>query len=160
MQSIAKYSNVGIPGRFIFRIDEWIQPAGCLNIDFEEESKQNFYQLNLKYRFKHYIIIENLRIWPRSGNMLGGQEVNITGPCLENIEYFHCKWGDWYNAPITIGEPTLIGDPLLSRNSFISRIRGRCIQPLLYYNGRLNLSISLDGGKTFDWRSEYAIGTN
>ena len=27
MQSIAKYSNVGIPGRFIFRIDEWIQPA-------------------------------------------------------------------------------------------------------------------------------------
>ena len=33
MQKMANYSNVGIPGRFIFRIDEWIQPAGCLDID-------------------------------------------------------------------------------------------------------------------------------
>ena len=39
MQSIAKYSNIKQPGRFIFRIDEWIQPAGCLEIDFEQESK-------------------------------------------------------------------------------------------------------------------------
>lgn len=99
-----------------------------------------------------------LRIWPRSGNMLGGQEVNITGPCFESVPYFHCKWGDWYGAPITIGEPTLIGDPILSKNFFISKLRARCIQPLIYYNGRLNLSISLDGGKTFEWRSEYTIG--
>lgn len=41
MQKISNYSNVGIPGRFIFRIDEWIQPAGCFEIDydFERESK-------------------------------------------------------------------------------------------------------------------------
>jgi hypothetical protein len=38
MQTMDRYTNVGIPGRFIFRIDEWIQPAGCLNIDFESES--------------------------------------------------------------------------------------------------------------------------
>ena len=39
MQSMANFSNVGIPGRFIFRIDEWIQPAGCLDVEFERESK-------------------------------------------------------------------------------------------------------------------------
>jgi hypothetical protein len=38
MPNISHHSNVGIPGRFIFRIDEWIQPAGCLNLDFDEES--------------------------------------------------------------------------------------------------------------------------
>jgi hypothetical protein len=40
MQAIANFSNVGIPGRFIFRIDEWIQPGGCLDVEFERESKQ------------------------------------------------------------------------------------------------------------------------
>lgn len=47
MQSIADYSNVNTPGRYIYRIDEWIQPAGCLDIDFGQESKiENFYLLN------------------------------------------------------------------------------------------------------------------
>ena len=83
--------------------------------------------------------------------MLGGQEVNITGPCLHNLTYFKCKWGDGYNAPITIGEATSI-------NSGFSDIRARCVQPLLYYNGRINLSISLDEGQTYDWKAEYTIG--
>ncbi len=33
MQSIMDYSNIRQPGRFIFRIDEWIQPGGCNDID-------------------------------------------------------------------------------------------------------------------------------
>jgi hypothetical protein len=47
MQSIAKYSNVQAPGRFIFRIDEWIQPGGCLEIDFNTESEACFLKENL-----------------------------------------------------------------------------------------------------------------
>ena len=38
MQALSNYSNVGVPGRFIFRIDEWIQPAGCADIDFDQKS--------------------------------------------------------------------------------------------------------------------------
>lgn len=38
MTSLTKYSNVGVPGRFIFRIDEWIQPAGCLGVDLDGKS--------------------------------------------------------------------------------------------------------------------------
>ena len=38
MQSIANFSNIGVPGRYIFRIDEWIQPAGCLDVQFDYQS--------------------------------------------------------------------------------------------------------------------------
>jgi hypothetical protein len=37
MQRMHTYSNVDRPGRFIFRVDEWIQPAGCSNTEFGEE---------------------------------------------------------------------------------------------------------------------------
>ncbi len=40
MQSLSNYSNVGVPGRFIFRIDEWIQPAGCADMEFGQKSKK------------------------------------------------------------------------------------------------------------------------
>jgi hypothetical protein len=82
--------------------------------------------------------------------MLGGQEVNVTGPCFHGHPYFYCKWGDGLDAQITIGENLRHGD-------FITKIRGRCIQPLLYYNGRINLSISFDS-VNFDWKAEYTIG--
>ena len=107
MQSIPKFSNVGIPGRFIFRIDEWIQPAGCLNLEFGEESKHS--TIDPTYIWKMFNLFrlngwsEILHIWPRNGNLLGGQEVNITGPCFNKFSIFHCKWGDWYDAPVTIG---------------------------------------------------------
>lgn len=37
LQNMHLYSNVNRPGRFIFRVDEWIQPAGCSNHEFGEE---------------------------------------------------------------------------------------------------------------------------
>ena len=40
MPSLANYTNIDVPGRFIFRIDEWIQPAGCLDLDHDEPSNQ------------------------------------------------------------------------------------------------------------------------
>jgi hypothetical protein len=36
---IENRSNVDVPGRYIFRVDEWIQPGGCMNFDFGDESK-------------------------------------------------------------------------------------------------------------------------
>ena len=88
--------------------------------------------------------------------MLGGQEVNITGPCFANNPYFFCKWGDWYDSPVTIGETPKYEFGADSEE--INVLKGRCIQPLMYYNGRLNLSISFDQGITYPWRSEYNVG--
>lgn len=76
--------------------------------------------------------------------------MNITGPCFHNLTWFYCKWGDGYDAPITIGEAPIIGDNKTD-------IRARCIQPLMYFIGRINLTISLDGGKTYEWRAEFSI---
>lgn len=82
--------------------------------------------------------------------MLGGIEVNVTGPCFWSSNFL-CKWGDFHDAQVTIGETTFDTDqPNL--------VKGRCIQPLMFYNGKLNLSISLDKGKTYIWRSEYTVG--
>lgn len=64
--------------------------------------------------------------------------------------FFLCKWGDGFDAPVTVGETTLI-------NVDLSDIRGRCIMPAIFYNGRVNLSISLDNGETYDWKTEFNI---
>ena len=82
--------------------------------------------------------------------MLGGAEINITGPCFDDDPWFYCKWGDDINAPITIGEIPL-------NNEVPNGVRARCIQPAMYFIGRLNLSISLDEGKTFQWKAEYTV---
>lgn len=34
IEVINEHTNIGLDGRFIFRIDEWIQPAGCLDVDY------------------------------------------------------------------------------------------------------------------------------
>ncbi len=150
------YSNIRQPGRFIFRIDEWIQPGGCNDIDsdlnFELESAlQILIEFQILNNAINFDYLEKLEIWPRSGNMLGGQEVNITGPCFGRKTNFLCKWGDGYDAPITVGEVTFY-------MTNASEIRGRCVQPTIYYNGRVNLSLSLDDGQTFKWKQEFNIG--
>jgi hypothetical protein len=83
--------------------------------------------------------------------MLGGQEVNVTGPCFWGVVKFLCKWGDFPDAKITVGEKWLIDDEHID-------YKARCVQPLMYYNGRLNLSVSLDNGETFQWKGEYNVG--
>lgn len=88
--------------------------------------------------------------------MLGGQEVNVTGPCFDGNPIFICRWGDWYGAPTTIGETPAYG--FGSNTGEINTLKGRCIQPQMYFTGRLNLSISFDNGRSFAWRSEFNIG--
>nr|XP_022323669.1 protein mesh-like isoform X1 [Crassostrea virginica] len=57
--NVDEYSNVNIPGKFVFRVDEhYISDGGC----------------NTK---------GNLKISPKYGPMLGGQYVVISGPCID-----------------------------------------------------------------------------
>jgi len=110
-----------------------------------------FFNFKILNKQRISMMKEKLHIWPRNGNMLGGQEVNITGPCFEKTQFL-CKWGDGYDAPITHGEVTYVWDPNPTK------LRGKCIQPLMFYNGRLNLSLSIDNGSTWGWKSEFNIG--
>jgi hypothetical protein len=88
--------------------------------------------------------------------MLGGQEVNITGPCFgyhpdPTSDYFipfektYCRWGDDpVNSPITMAE-------------VITMLRARCVMPKIFFNGRINLFVSTDGARTFRWKAEFSI---
>jgi hypothetical protein len=129
-----KKSNVDYKGRFIFRIDEWVQPAGCGN-EYANES---------------------VFIWPRFGNMLGGQEVNVTGPCFgvhpiaDSDEFIpfedtFCRWGDGPTAPVT-------------RAEVITILRARCVVPQMFYTGRINLWVTTDNGQSYPWKAEFTVG--
>lgn len=126
-------SNVNHRGRFIYRVDEWIQPAGCNN----EYSNGTLF------------------IWPRFGNMLGGQEVNITGPCFgyhpdptsddfKPYERTFCRWGDDLDSIVTMAE-------------VITMLRARCVMPQMWFNGRINLWISIDNGISYEWKAEFTV---
>lgn len=58
---LSYFTNVEVPGRWIYRIDERIVPGGCSN-----ESVG-------------YIVTS-----PESGVMVGGIAVNVSGPCLRD----------------------------------------------------------------------------
>ena len=61
-----------------------------------------------------------------------------------------------HGAPVTVGEVPKYG--FGSDTGKVNYLKGRCVQPTMYYNGRLNLSISFDGGMTYDWRTEFNVG--
>lgn len=97
-----------------------------------------------------------LFIWPKFGNMLGGQEVNITGPCfgehpVKDSDYFvpyentFCKWGDGPDAPIT-------------RAEVITILRARCVVPLMFFTGRINLYVTTNNKISYEWKAEFTIG--
>lgn len=43
MLKVENHSNIDFPGRYVFRIDEWIQPGGCMDFDFGDESIKSKY---------------------------------------------------------------------------------------------------------------------
>ncbi|XP_019636956.1 PREDICTED: sushi domain-containing protein 2-like [Branchiostoma belcheri] len=61
-------SNVNLPGRWIFRIDSYIEEGGC-NAD------------------------ASIRLCPFFGTMLGGTKVGISGPCFDEYMDIRCKFG-------------------------------------------------------------------
>lgn len=88
--------------------------------------------------------------------MLGGQEVNITGPCFgyhpdPTSDFFipyektYCRWGDAPDSPTTMAEVVTV-------------LMARCVMPRIYYNGRINLWVSIDGARTYSWKAEFSIG--
>jgi hypothetical protein len=87
--------------------------------------------------------------------MLGGQEVNITGPCFgyhpdPSSDFFipyektYCRWGDDPESPTTMAEVVTV-------------LRARCVMPRIYFNGRINLWVSIDGSRTYSWKAEFSI---
>ncbi|XP_073993823.1 sushi domain containing 2 mesh isoform X2 [Rhodnius prolixus] len=109
----------GFPGRHIFRIDENIIPGTC-NKDIAGST--------LKLSFA-----------PESGNMLGGQVVNITGPCFTPDMRILCRFD----------VETVVG-------TVVDTNRAICVQPFVMADGYVIFDIAINNGK-YNWKGEYFI---
>lgn len=39
----------------------------------------------------------------------------------------------------------------------ITMLRARCVMPLMFFNGRTNLWVSTDGGRTYKWKASFTV---
>ncbi|XP_017848444.1 protein mesh isoform X1 [Drosophila busckii] len=111
----------GFPGRHIFRIDEQILIGSC-NKDIDAA-------------------LLPLTFAPESGNMLGGQVVNITGPCFDPNIRVTCHF-----------------DTESVQGTYVDRNRVICVQPFLKAEGYIRFQISV-GTQRFKWRGKYFVET-
>ncbi|XP_030564094.1 protein mesh isoform X2 [Drosophila novamexicana] len=111
----------GFPGRHIFRIDEQILIGSC-NKDIDAA-------------------LLPLTFAPESGNMLGGQVVNITGPCFDPSIRVTCH----FDTESVLG-------------TYVDRNRVICVQPFLKAEGYIRFQISV-GTQRFKWRGKYFVET-
>ena len=79
---------------------------------------------------------------PRTGIMLGGDNLFIAGPCYQPSDVIVCEFAG--------GER--------SNGSYISNIRASCTVPMLYVTGRLSFKMSVNGGTSFDFQGVVTIG--
>ncbi|CAH3144389.1 unnamed protein product [Pocillopora meandrina] len=110
--NVSSNSNVGKPGRWMFRIDSAkIEAGGC----------------NTK---------GSLVVSPHSVMMLGGDNIFVGGPCYELSNLIVCEFPG--------GK--------LSNGTYINNIQSSCTVPMLNVTGRLTIKMSINGGKSFDFR--------
>jgi len=111
----------GFPGRHMFRIDEKILAGNC---------RHELYGSNLPLVFA-----------PEQGNMLGGNLVNISGPCFGPNTLVKCRFYDREVEGVVRDTNTAF-----------------CVQPRLFATGYIDIAVSLDGGPYY-WKGQYYVET-
>ena len=84
----------------------------------------------------------SLVVSPRSGIMLGGDNIFIAGPCYTPSDSIICEFPG--------GK--------ISNGSYISNIRASCTVPMLNITGKLSIKMSVNGGKSFDFQGSFTTG--
>ena len=79
---------------------------------------------------------------PRSVSMLGGDNLMISGPCYKPTDRIVCKFPDG----------------TANNGSYISNIRASCTVPMLFVTGKLEIQMSLNGGRSFDFKGSFTTG--
>ena len=81
-------------------------------------------------------------VFPKSGGMLGGVGVNVSGPCFNTRERLKCRFG------------SRLVDAVYVDNI----MRVTCIVPTMPIVGPIKVGVSIDGGNSFPFETEYVIG--
>lgn len=109
-------SNVAIPGRWMFRIDQAEIKIGGCNVE------------------------GSLTLFPSVGNMLGGLNVIVTGPCYDpSTSKLVC------NFDIEEGTNGVV----------INEIRGVCTLPRMRSAGKIILAASINGGSDYNFAGSF-----
>lgn len=74
--------------------------------------------------------------------MLGGENVYIAGPCFHRLNKIVCSFG---------GKNKVSG-------SYMDEVKAKCVAPMVSETGRVQLKVSLDGGKTFPFQGFFYYG--
>ncbi|XP_013384884.2 uncharacterized protein LOC106154891 [Lingula anatina] len=107
--NISRTSNVQTPGRWVFQIDKAeVKEGGCNTVG-------------------------TLMISPVRGNILGGEEILLSGPCIDcEVHDIICKFGD-----VTV------------EGKYHNDRTAKCITPPLFVMGRADVQLSINGGTNF-----------
>ncbi|XP_013393861.1 sushi domain-containing protein 2-like [Lingula anatina] len=110
--NISSTSSVQTPGRWVFQIDKTkVEKGGC-NTE------------------------GTLVISPVRGNILGGEEILLSGPCMDpEVHDIKCKFGD-----VTV------------EGKHHKDMTAKCITPPLFVMGRADVQLSINGGTDFTHR--------
>ncbi|CAH1778428.1 unnamed protein product, partial [Owenia fusiformis] len=115
---LATSAGSNVTGRYIYRVDdEIIIKGGCTN-DTQASSI--------------------LEMYPRFGGMMGGGEVNVSGPCFAPNDRILCKFGD-----------------KVVEGQYIHMMRARCIQPALTQRGLID--VELTNGRHHKHRNTFNV---
>ena len=88
------------------------------------------------------LFLGSLVVSPRTGIMLGGDNLIISGPCYKPTDHIVCEFPG--------GK--------VNNGSYISNIRVSCTVPMLFFTGKLEIKMSLNGGKSFDFKGSFTAG--
>ncbi|XP_033127113.1 sushi domain-containing protein 2-like [Anneissia japonica] len=122
---IEEKSNVGVPGRYIFNVGgESVVDPDCHSSQDRDNSG-------------------SLILYPASGSMLGGNAIQVQGPCFQNTDKVMCRFiSDNDAGPTTTCQ--FFGGRTVS-----------CVVPILLRIGRVHVFLSIDDGATFGFRGIY-----
>ena len=84
----------------------------------------------------------SLTISPRTGIMLGGTNVKMSGPCFKENDNIVVQFDNNININATFG----------------SELQSTVTVPVLNKTGRLPIKLSIDGGNSFDYNGVYTSG--
>lgn len=78
---------------------------------------------------------------PSGGTMLGGEMVNVTGPCFLPTSQIRCKFGQYETLGI-----------------YLNPVQAKCVTPMMFEAGWREFGVSVDGGRTYNFRGEFFVG--
>lgn len=126
--TVDERSNIGIPGKWIFRIDSsQVQTAGCSNNDGNTFSP-------------------NIRLVPSFIGMYGHVPVKIYGPCFnKDTAKLSCRFHDPVKGVIEVPGRAVGSE---------GNLAAECLAPFFYGGGRIRVDFVLDDAQTLsEWSS-------